>query len=120
VRFQILRLSRSEAERIADKVNFEKLDGLVPVIVQDESTGAVLMQAFMNREALILTLETGLMHYWSRTRRRIWLKGESSKHYSLLRNAILDCDNDAILFKVRQIGPCCHTGKYSCFHKPIL
>ncbi|HDN62347.1 phosphoribosyl-AMP cyclohydrolase [Candidatus Bathyarchaeota archaeon] len=115
-----MRLSRSEAERIADKVNFEKLDGLVPVIVQDESTGAVLMQAFMNREALILTLETGLMHYWSRTRRRIWLKGESSKHYSLLRNAILDCDNDAILFKVRQIGPCCHTGKYSCFHKPIL
>ena len=70
-----MRLSRSEAEKFAEKVNFKKLGGLVPVVVQDEVTGEVLMQAFMNREALILTLETGLMHYWSRTRRRIWLKG---------------------------------------------
>jgi len=114
-----LRLSRSEAEEIAREVNFEKMGGLVPVVVQDQSTDTVLMQAFMNREALMLTLEKGLMHYWSRTRRKIWLKGEQSGHYSLVENAILDCDKDAILFKVNQVGPCCHTGEYSCFHNPV-
>ncbi|MEM2876378.1 MAG: phosphoribosyl-AMP cyclohydrolase [Candidatus Bathyarchaeia archaeon] len=115
-----MRISRSEAERIIQEVNFEKMGGLVPVVVQEHFTDTVLMLAFMNREALTLTLETGLMHYWSRTKGRVWLKGEKSKHYSLLQNAVLDCDKDAILFRVNQVGPCCHTGRYSCFHNPIL
>jgi phosphoribosyl-ATP pyrophosphohydrolase/phosphoribosyl-AMP cyclohydrolase len=109
-----------EVEKFIEKVNFEKMNGLVPVVVQDASNDKVLMQAFMNKEALQLTLTKGKMHYWSRTRKRIWLKGEESGHHSLLQNAILDCDNDAILFKVQQIGACCHTGQETCFHNPII
>lgn len=115
----VLKLSGEEAEKFVDKVNFQKMGGLVPVVIQDSSTSAVLMQAFMDRDALMLTLKTGLMHYWSRTRRRIWLKGETSGNFSMLENAILDCDRDAILFKVHQRGPCCHTGRYTCFHNPL-
>jgi phosphoribosyl-ATP pyrophosphohydrolase/phosphoribosyl-AMP cyclohydrolase len=115
----ILKLHKTGVEEFLKKVNFEKAEGLVPVVVQDASNDKVLMQAFMNGEALRLTLTSGKMHFWSRSRRRIWLKGEESGHYSLLQNAILDCDNDAILFKVQQIGAVCHTGKETCFHKPI-
>ena len=115
-----LKLSEKEIENVIKEVNFDKMGGLVPVVVQDISKRKVLMQAFMNREALKLTFQTGLMHYWSRTRGKIWLKGESSGNYSIVKNAILDCDGDAILFHVHQVGPCCHTGKYSCFHNPIL
>jgi phosphoribosyl-ATP pyrophosphohydrolase/phosphoribosyl-AMP cyclohydrolase len=79
----------------------------------------VLMQAYMNKEALSLTLSKGRMHYWSRTKGKIWMKGEESKHYSIMENAILDCDNDAILFKVQQIGVVCHTGEETCFYKPL-
>ena len=116
----VLQLNEAEAEKFIEKVNFEKMNGLVPVVVQDSSTDKVLTQAFMNKKALQLTLTKGKMHYWSRTRKRIWLKGEESGHHSLLQNAILDCDNDAILFKVQQIGACCHTGKETCFHNPII
>jgi len=105
-------------ERFVKQVDFRKMNGLVPVVVQDTSTDEVLMQAFMDRKALRLTLSTGKMHFWSRTRGRIWLKGSESGHFSLMQNAILDCDSDAILFKVQQIGACCHTGKETCFHKP--
>jgi phosphoribosyl-ATP pyrophosphohydrolase/phosphoribosyl-AMP cyclohydrolase len=116
----ILQLNEVEAEKFVEKVNFEKMNGLVPVLVQDSSNDKVLMQAFMNKKALQLTLTKGKMHYWSRTRKRIWLKGEESGHHSLLQNAILDCDNDAILFKVQQIGAVCHTGKETCFYNPII
>jgi phosphoribosyl-ATP pyrophosphohydrolase/phosphoribosyl-AMP cyclohydrolase len=116
----VLQLNEAEAEKFVEKVNFEKMNGLVPVVVQDSSNDKVLTQAFMNKEALQLTLTKGKMHYWSRTRKRIWLKGEESGHHSLLQNAILDCDNDAILFKVQQIGACCHTGQETCFHNPII
>lgn len=116
----VLQLNEVEVEKFIEKVNFEKMNGLVPVVVQDASNDKVLMQAFMNKEALQLTLTKGKMHYWSRTRKRIWLKGEESGHHSLLQNAILDCDNDAILFKVQQIGACCHTGQETCFHNPII
>jgi len=116
----VLQLSETEVEDFVRKVDFEKADGLVPVVVQDASDDRVLMQAFMNEEALRLTLESGKMHFWSRSRGRIWLKGEESGHYSLLQNAILDCDNDAILFKVQQIGAVCHTGRETCFHKPVI
>ncbi len=116
----VLQLSETEVEDFVKKVDFEKADGLVPVVVQDASTDRVLMQAFMNEEALRRTLTSGKMHYWSRSRGRIWLKGEQSGHSSLLQNVIRDCDNDSLLFKVQQKGVVCHTGRETCFHKVIV
>ena len=116
----VLQLSENEVEDFVKKVNFEKAKGLVPVVVQDASNGKVLMQAFMEEKSLRLTLASGRMHFWSRSRGRVWLKGEESGHYSLLQNAVLDCDNDAILFKVQQVGVVCHTGQDTCFHKPVV
>ncbi len=116
----VLKLSRIDINEFVKKVDFKKVDGLVPVVVQDASNGKVLMQAFMNKEALRLTLAIGKLHFWSRSRGRIWLKGEESGHYSLLQNALLDCDGDAILFKVQQVGPVCHTGQVTCFDKPLI
>ena len=116
----MLELTETQIEDFIKKVNFEKAQGLVPVVVQDASNEKVLMQAFMNAEALRLTLASGRIHFWSRGHGRIWLKGEESGHYSLLQNAILDCDDDAILLKVQQIGAICHTGQETCFHKPIV
>jgi len=115
----VLQLNKAEMERFVRQVDFRKTNGLVPVVLQDASTDQVLMQAFMDRKALRLTLSTGKMHFWSRTRRKIWLKGSESGHLSFMQNAILDCDSDAILFKVQQIGACCHTGKDTCFYKPV-
>jgi phosphoribosyl-ATP pyrophosphohydrolase/phosphoribosyl-AMP cyclohydrolase len=116
----VLQLTETEIEEFIKKVNFEKGNGLVPAIVQDASNGRVRMQAYMNKEALRLTLASGKTHFWSRSRGRIWLKGEESGHYSLVQNAVLDCDDDAILFKVQQIGPACHTGEETCFYKPLI
>lgn len=115
-----MKLSENEADEFIKKVDFSKAKGLVPVVVQDASNDMVLMQAFMNPEALKLTLTTGKMHFWSRSKKRIWMKGEASRNYSLVQNVILDCDGDALLFKVQQVGVCCHTGKPSCFHNPII
>jgi len=114
----MLVMNEEEAEAFVEKLNLDKMGGLLPVVVQEQSTKRVLMQAFMNREALLLTLTTGRMHYLSRTRRKIWMKGETSGHYSLIQNVFRDCDDDALLFTVEQIGPVCHTGEYTCFHKP--
>jgi phosphoribosyl-ATP pyrophosphohydrolase/phosphoribosyl-AMP cyclohydrolase len=116
----VLKLNEIEIEEFIKKIDFKKVKGLVPAIVQDASNDKVLMQAYMNEEALRLTLTRGKMHFWSRSRGRIWLKGEESGHHSLVQNAILDCDDDAILFKVQQIGSICHTGEETCFHKPII
>ncbi|MEJ2242806.1 MAG: phosphoribosyl-AMP cyclohydrolase, partial [Candidatus Bathyarchaeota archaeon] len=112
-------MNKEKIDTFVSKVNFDKGDGLVPVIVQDASNNNVLMQAFMNKEALRLTLSSGRMHFWSRTKGRIWMKGEESNHYSLVQNAFLDCDNDSILFKVQQVGTVCHTGEETCFYKPV-
>lgn len=102
------------------KVDWQKLGGLLPAIVQDEGDGAVLMLAYMNEEALSLTLRTGYAHYFSRSKGRIWKKGESSGHVQLVKSAFLDCDNDALLLKVEQCGgSACHTGARSCFFKEI-
>jgi len=106
----VLQLNETEINKFVEKVDFEKGKGLVPVVVQDASNNRVLMQAYMNEEALRLTLASGRTHFWSRTKGRIWMKGEESGHHSLVQNAVLDCDNDAILFKVQQLGPVCHTG----------
>jgi phosphoribosyl-AMP cyclohydrolase len=95
-------------------------DGLIPAIVQQASEGSVpsgrvLMLAWMNREALQKSLETGLMHYWSRSRRRLWLKGEISGHTQKIKRWFADCDRDVLLFEVEQTGGACHTGYHSCF-----
>ena len=101
-------------EEILDRVDWEKSE-LLPVIVQDEMTNEVLMMAYMNREALQLSLETKLAHYFSRTKQRIWKKGESSNHFQHISSFMIDCDNDTLLLKVKQDGVACHTGRKSCF-----
>lgn len=94
-------------------------NGLVPVIVQEDSTGEVLMLAYMNEEAYDLTLERGVMIYWSRSRRELWLKGDTSGHFQYVRSLYLDCDKDTILARVDQEGVACHTGAHSCFFNEI-
>lgn len=89
--------------------------GLVPGIVQDVSTGQVLMLGYLNREALDLTLETGLVHFWSRSRQTLWKKGETSGNTLTLIQAVADCDGDALLLQARPAGPTCHRGTESCF-----
>jgi phosphoribosyl-AMP cyclohydrolase len=91
-------------------------DGLVPAIAQDHTTNEVLMLAYMNRESLTLTIETGEVHYYSRSRKALWKKGESSGHIQLVRELRLDCDGDTVLVKVEQTGGiACHTGRRRCF-----
>lgn len=91
--------------------------GLAPAVAQDVATGAVLMVAWMNQEALARTLETGQAHFWSRSRRRLWRKGEESGNVLAVRELRVDCDADTILLLVDPAGPACHTGKRSCFHR---
>ncbi len=99
---------------------FDKGNGLLPVIAQDHETGEVLMLAYMNRQAWEKTLETGKVHYWSRTRDKLWLKGETSGHVQLLKAAYTDCDLDTILVKVEQLGgAACHKGYRSCFYRKV-
>lgn len=99
---------------ISEDVAFND-QGLVPVVVQDVSTKRVLMLAYMNREALELTLTTGRAVYWSRSRGELWRKGDTSGHVQFIRQVELDCDGDTILITVEQVGPACHTGATSCF-----
>ncbi|MBZ2169111.1 phosphoribosyl-AMP cyclohydrolase [Marinobacter sp. F4216] len=95
-------------------------DGLVPAIAQDAETGDILMMAWMNRESLRLTAEEGQAIYWSRSRARLWRKGESSGHQQLVKDIRLDCDEDVILLKVEQKGGiACHTGRKSCFYRTL-
>jgi phosphoribosyl-AMP cyclohydrolase len=101
-------------------IDFDKQGGLVPVIAQDYKTGEVLMLAFMNRETWELTLKTGIVHYWSRSRNKIWKKGESSGNLQEVREIRIDCDNDTLLIKVNQIGDAaCHDGYRSCFYRVV-
>ncbi|MCD7826699.1 MAG: bifunctional phosphoribosyl-AMP cyclohydrolase/phosphoribosyl-ATP diphosphatase HisIE [Clostridiaceae bacterium] len=94
-------------------------NGLLPVVVQDYRTNEVLMVAYMNEEAYRNTLKTGKMTYYSRSRRELWIKGETSGHYQYVKEMFLDCDNDTILAKVRQVGAACHTGSRSCFFQEL-
>lgn len=102
-------------------LNFSKSgQGLLPAIAQDCNTGIVLMLAYINEEAWQKTLETGKAHYWSRSRNKIWLKGESSGHVQLVREILVDCDEDTVIFKVEQIGgAACHKGYASCFFRRV-
>ena len=91
--------------------------GLIPAIIQDAATGQVLMMAWMNREALDKTVQTGKTHFFSRSRNKLWLKGESSGHVQTVKSIAVDCDQDVLLVKVEQVGAACHEGYYSCFFR---
>lgn len=101
------------------KINCQNLkytpEGLIPAIAQDAGSGKVLMFAWMNEEAVRLTLTTGRVTYWSRSRQSLWIKGETSGHHQHLVEMHVDCDRDCLLLQVRQVGSACHTGRRSCF-----
>ena len=103
------------------KIDFEKMDGLVTGIVQDSQTGEVLMLGFLNPESYAKTLETGFVTFWSRSRQKLWMKGETSGNRLRIVSAATDCDNDALLFRVTVEGDglVCHEGTVSCFTKPL-
>jgi len=103
---------------IVDTVNFDSR-GLVPAIMQDYDSGAVLMLAYMNKESLKMTLEKGVTCFYSRSRQKLWIKGETSGNTQTVRKVYFDCDNDAILVKIKQKGVACHTGNRSCFFTEI-
>jgi phosphoribosyl-AMP cyclohydrolase len=98
---------------------FDKNNGLIPTIAQDFGTKRVLMLAYMNEESLIKTIETGYAHYWSRSRNKIWMKGETSGNVQRVREIRIDCDKDAILLLVDQKGPACHTSNETCFFNEL-
>lgn len=101
-------------------IDFIKGNGLVPAIIQDFQDGEVLMLGYMNKEALDLSIKTGLVHYWSRSKKRIWQKGETSGHVQHIREIRIDCDSDTLLIKVVQKGDAaCHEGYKSCFFRRI-
>lgn len=104
--------------QLLDRIKFDD-KGLVPAIAQDYRSGDVLMMAYMNREALEKTLASGNIYYFSRSRNKLWLKGETSGHIQRLKGIYYDCDMDTILLKIEQIGAACHTGKMSCFFREI-
>lgn len=97
--------------------DFAKGDGLLPVIIQDATTGKVLMQGFMNAEALEKTRQEGKVTFWSRSKERLWTKGETSENYLLVEEILLDCDQDSILIKANPQGPTCHTGADTCYNE---
>jgi len=101
------------------ELDFEKMDGLVPAIIQEGKTGEVLMLGFMNKEAWEKTLKTKKVTFWSRTRNKLWTKGETSGNFLLVKSIYIDCDDDSILIKAEPKGPTCHTGNKTCFFKEI-
>jgi phosphoribosyl-AMP cyclohydrolase len=101
-------------------LQFNKGNGLLPAIVQDYETKEILMLAFINDLAWKETLKTGKAHYWSRSRNKLWLKGETSGHHQLIKKILVDCDDDTVIYQVEQIGgAACHTGHRSCFFRQI-
>jgi len=106
-------------EELLKKLDFKKGNGLIPVVVQDFKSKKLLMLAFTNEEALKKTLSTGYAHYWSRSRSKLWMKGETSGHTQKIKSILVDCDYDALLFLVEQKGNVCHTGKDTCFHNKV-
>lgn len=98
-------------------IDFNKMEGLVPAIIQDEQTNKVLMLGFMNEAAYQKTVEIGKVTFFSRTKNRLWTKGEESGNFLLVKNIAIDCDNDTLLIKVNPVGPVCHTGADTCFEE---
>ncbi|MHA2390805.1 MAG: phosphoribosyl-AMP cyclohydrolase [Promethearchaeota archaeon] len=114
------KFSKKEIQEIINQLDFTKIEGnLIPVIVQDHVSNEVLMLAFANKITIQKTLETGYTHFYSRSRKEIWKKGETSGHVQEIKKLITDCDNDSILIKIDQTGAACHKGYYSCFYKEL-
>jgi phosphoribosyl-AMP cyclohydrolase len=103
---------------VFDNLKFTS-DGLIPAIVQEQSSGRVLMMAWMNKESLEKTVETGKTHFWSRSRQKFWMKGESSGHVQVVKDIAFDCDGDTLLIQVEQTGAACHEGYKSCFFRSL-
>lgn len=97
------------------KLNFSKLNGLIPAVIVDSGTDKILMLGFMNKQALTKTIESGKVTFFSRTKNTLWTKGETSGNYLIVKNIISDCDDDSIIIYAEPLGPTCHTGSYSCF-----
>ncbi|MFP3163302.1 phosphoribosyl-AMP cyclohydrolase [Acidianus sp.] len=112
-----LKLSEDEAKKIIEKLNFRHEYDTIIAILQHYKTKDVLMVGNMNKEAVFKTLTTGMAHFWSLSRKRLWLKGETSRHFQLIEDFYVDCDEDAIVFLVNPLGPTCHTGNYTCFYR---
>ncbi|MCC4782488.1 bifunctional phosphoribosyl-AMP cyclohydrolase/phosphoribosyl-ATP diphosphatase [Vibrio splendidus] len=113
--FEPVSLSKTEVGALSERIDWEKVGGLVPAIVQDYQSSQVLMMGYMNPAALEKTGETGQVTFFSRTKERLWTKGETSGNVLQLQNIALDCDNDTLLVKVNPIGPTCHTGTTTCW-----
>ncbi|MCM8770550.1 MAG: phosphoribosyl-AMP cyclohydrolase [Candidatus Omnitrophica bacterium] len=109
---------RSKLGEILKDLKFDR-NGLLPAIIQDYKTAQVLMLAYMNKESLKRTLRTGKTCFWSRSRKEYWVKGQTSGHFQYVKSIFYDCDMDALLIKVRQVGVACHTGNRSCFYRKI-
>ncbi len=102
-----------------EDINFKKGNGLIPVVVQDYLSKDVLMLGYANREALLLTVKTGFAHFYSRSRKRLWKKGETSGNTQEVKEIYVDCDEDSIIYMVKANGPACHTGNRSCFYRRL-
>jgi len=101
------------------KIDFQKMNGLIPAVIQNYKTNKILMLGFMNKEAWKKTTKTKKVTFWSRTRNKLWTKGETSRNFLIVKKVYIDCDNDTILVKVNPKGPTCHTGNETCFFKEI-
>lgn len=114
-----MKLLKNNVNVILDKLVFRHEQETIIAVVQDVETKDVLMVGHMNKEALMKTLETGYLHLWSISRRRLWLKGETSGNYQLVVDIKVDCDGDAVLILVKSLGPICHTGNKTCFYRKL-
>jgi phosphoribosyl-AMP cyclohydrolase len=110
--------NKTDISKALSQISFND-QGLVAAVAQHHTTGEVLMMAWMNKEAVEKTLSTGQVHYWSRSRKGLWRKGETSGHTQTLREFYVDCDGDTVLVKVDQVGPACHTGEKTCFFNKV-
>ncbi|NHI95033.1 MAG: phosphoribosyl-AMP cyclohydrolase [Candidatus Lokiarchaeota archaeon] len=115
----IISFSKEEIKKFMKEFDFSKNNGLISIVAQDYKTNEVLMVAFANEDAVKETLVSGIVTYWSRSRNKLWKKGESSGHVQKLRQAFLDCDGDCLLVKVEQVKAACHTGYFSCFYREL-
>lgn len=106
-------------KKTIDDLDFAKGDGLIPVVVQDAHTKEVLTLAYTNKESLSLTQETGNSWFWSRSRNKLWMKGEESGNIQKVKEILVDCDSDAVIYLVEPTGPACHTGERACFHNML-
>ncbi|BCU71366.1 phosphoribosyl-AMP cyclohydrolase [Stygiolobus caldivivus] len=113
----MIKLSYEEAMKIADNLWFRHTDSTIIAVLQDVESKEVLMVGHMNREAFIKTLTQGYAHFWSISRKKLWLKGETSGHYQIVEGFKIDCDGDAIVLFVKSVGPVCHTGNKTCFYR---